>query len=537
MPPSPAATSPVPSRRPRRLPGGARARWSATFALLLAIQAAWALATPLMTGPDESSHAVRAAAVARGQLAGDHGPDLLGSPNVFVRVRVPEAYGRADSAAVCFLGTSRTGRLGGQAPGTAPECSGLDGGDRQVTAATLQYRGQPLYYALVGWTSRLSPDATGMYLMRLATAAIVAAVLASAFASARLLPAPRLGAAAVGLTATPVVLSLGGSVNSSAVEVAAAVGLWAGAAALARAPEVGGRLVARTGLAAALLVSARGLGPVFALVVLAAMVPVAGRERLRALFARRDLRWWLGIAALSFVASATWLAWIQAEFPLAERPGSGIGHAVGLVPYFLQQTVTVFSVNDVELPWAAGLLWLVPVLALVTAAWRRGTGWARVLPVGVAVAAVVLDVTAEGASLPPIGYFWQGRYVLPLLVGVPVLAAALADRDPQGATPRGDAAASGRGSGVGWPAVAAAAAAVALHAWAFLAAGRHFASRGPDRLGWADALTDPRWQPPLLPLPAWAALVLAAAAALAALVLAPPSVDAPRPRGSDALRS
>src|SRR5437868_6439956 len=40
----------------------------ASFALLTSL---WALATPLMAVPDEPAHAIRAAAVARGQLIGD----------------------------------------------------------------------------------------------------------------------------------------------------------------------------------------------------------------------------------------------------------------------------------------------------------------------------------------------------------------------------------------------------------------------------------------------------------------------------------
>jgi len=41
-----------------------------------------------------------------------------------------------------------------------------------------------------------------------------------------------------------------------------------------------------------------------------------------------------------------------------------------------------------------------------------------------AVAVVAVPVTLEARSISEVGYFWQGRYTLPLAVGLPLLAAA-----------------------------------------------------------------------------------------------------------------
>src|SRR5258705_2111054 len=42
-----------------------------TFLLVFAVEIVWAFAMPLFSAPDEPSHVIRAAAVARGQLLGD----------------------------------------------------------------------------------------------------------------------------------------------------------------------------------------------------------------------------------------------------------------------------------------------------------------------------------------------------------------------------------------------------------------------------------------------------------------------------------
>ena len=79
--------------------GTERRVWWALFASLGVAIGAWALLAPLMSGHDEASHAVRGAAVVRGQLLGDHAPGAFPEePNVFISVDVPEAYERAGQA-------------------------------------------------------------------------------------------------------------------------------------------------------------------------------------------------------------------------------------------------------------------------------------------------------------------------------------------------------------------------------------------------------------------------------------------------------
>ena len=61
-----------------------------------------------------------------------------------------------------------------------------------------------------------------------------------------------------------------------------------------------------------------------------------------------------------------------------------------------------------------------------------GRGNGALALAAVAAMGIGVQISAEGFSLPPIGYFWQGRYALPLLVGVPIIASSLVSHRSEG---------------------------------------------------------------------------------------------------------
>ncbi|HTL84158.1 MAG TPA: hypothetical protein VL856_03190, partial [Acidimicrobiia bacterium] len=71
--------------------------------------------------------------------------------------------------------------------------------------------------------------------------------------------------------------------------------------------------------------------------------------------------------------------------------------------------------------WALGTLGLV-VLALVATRTR-----ARLVLLAVIAIALLLPIASDAFSIPPIGLPWIGRYGLPMLVGIPIVAAASYD--------------------------------------------------------------------------------------------------------------
>lgn len=295
-----------------------------------------------MTGPDEVYQARRAAAVVRGQLTGN---ETSLSP-LLVEVKVPESYRRADEVERCFLGDLVEGvpQEGMKLPPS--DCPPFGGSDRIVGANTGQYRGQPFFYALVGLPTLIDSGAAA-YLMRLIGVVATTALLASATVSVRRSQRSRLAWLALFGTVTPMTMYLSASTNPSAVEIAAALGVWATGMLLARSDvEFTRREVARFGMALIVLIGARGLGPAFAVLLLVLLSAMAGRSRMVHLARRVDVWGWAVGAGAMTVASAAWLWTIQRDFPLPDRPGSGWATAVSYLPFYLRQSVGVFGQND-----------------------------------------------------------------------------------------------------------------------------------------------------------------------------------------------
>lgn len=491
--------------------------WRRVFGFTFVAAVAWILATPLMTGPDEVAQARRAAAVARGQIQGER---IGTGPPLVLEVSVPELYGEpGDQQWRCFLGPLVPGTP--QEPMTlAPaDCPELPRGDTLVEVPTVQYRGQPFFYALSGLPTLVSTGPAGAYGMRLVGALVASALVASTAVTVRRAPWPPLAGLALLGALTPAVVYLAASTNPSAVEITAALCAWAAGTALATsAASDDRRLIARFGASLTVLVLTRGLSPVFAGVIGGTCFFLAGWPRVRFLLARRDVRIWGAVLAFAAALSVGWLAQLGRTHPLPDRPGSGWTTALGYLPWYLRQAVGVFGTNDSALTPTVTALWVAAWIVIVAAAlWaliRRDSRRARrpvLVTLGCIVGGLAMQVSAEGLSLPPIGFFWQGRYALPLLFGALIVASVSGPPQPTGPTRH-------RASTHRAAVAAGATGFVAVHCWAFVVVARHHGGGGQGSVGISDALLRPGWNPPL-PLWLLALALLVSLSGLAAILL------------------
>jgi hypothetical protein len=445
-------------------------RWWVAFAGAFVAMAAWAMATPLLGGPDEGEHAIRAAAEVRGEMGEvewiEFGPTA--------HARAPEAYARADDM-LCFS----------LRPGTTPDCQPSFSGDGDlVEVTTYEFRPPPAYYLAVGWVTHPWPASAGVYAMRLLSAAACAAFVATALAAARR-PLARMG---VLVAATPMALYLGGQVNPNGLEAAAALCLWSTTQALADDDGTPDRpLVARAGIALAVLAVMRGFSaPVAVLVVLAAAISATPSRR-RALARRTDVRAAGAVGLVAVVASLAWSLDVYGDGRVP-RDGRGIGDAPGRLVDFLREAVGVFGSLDIDAPFVAYALWAAVTIAVLAAAVRRVDAALGL----VAAVAVLVPLAVDSFDVPSIGFDWQGRYSLGLYAGVVVVATA---RSPRTLHP------------------AAAYVLVAAHVVAFVETARHLAG---------GSLLDPEWSP------AVSVWVLAAALAAGSAALAVTATSEPR---------
>ncbi len=405
-----------------------RWRWTGVGLLLLALTCCWSLATPLMSSPDEPSHVLRAAGVARGQvsLPMEDEADVV-APGRASLVELPTDYVAAAALPNCFAFQ----------PDQSAECQQTlppaDG-----TAVTKTFAGQypPLYYALVGWPSLLLPAHAGITAMRLASAAVTAALLTWGLFRTTRVPGNRGGLWGAAVAVTPMCLFLGATVNPAGFEISAAFAFWTACLAIVldRRPVPTSALVQAV-VTGGLLVSSRSTGPAWALAIAVVALVAAPAGRWRAVL-RHPRTWWFAGATAAVCAAA--LGWLVLHpsvvtthdaFPqLADRKVALLA-VLGMGSQYLHNMIGDFGWLDAPAPEVTVVVWYAMTGALLLAALsaRRAARLRLALllaALGTAAAPIVLQVPTAADT----GLIWQGRYALPVAVGVPLLAGFVAGR-------------------------------------------------------------------------------------------------------------
>lgn len=407
--------------------------WLAAFAVAFGLMAAWTWATPLFASPDAPSQVVKAAAVVRGEWVGR----LVGGPaSPDTLVRVPAALARATSVPVCFAFHPQA------SAGCAPVLADASG---SAIATTSVGRYPPLYYLVAGLGSLLASGAVSVYLMGLASAVLPAAFLASAVVTLSSSSRGRLLGAGFAVAVTPMVFFLGGVVNPSGLEIASAIAFWTSGLVLVTEPELPrGRLLARAGMAAAVLTQLRGLGPFLLAVDFVVLLAAADGPTLRAVV--RDRRTWAWAAGV-FACGVFAVVWILSQgsldigkiAPIPGNPGTLriLELAYGKTYLEVRQMFGIFGWLDTPAPTLALACFYVAILAVAggaALALRVRAGHARrraLLALAVALGWAVIAGALTASQAHRIGLVGQGRYYLPIAAGAPLLAAcALADARP-----------------------------------------------------------------------------------------------------------
>jgi Predicted membrane protein (DUF2142) len=404
----------------RTRPG--RRAWWVTFLLITALGCLWALASPLFSVPDEPAHTIRAAAAARGQIL----PGERTERGFSAMVEVPAIIAKSSAVPVCYL-------FRGDIP--AGCAMSFSGSTRTVPAETNAGFYPPVFYAVVGAPSVPFPSATGIYLMRGVSAAICGALLASAVASALALRRPRLLVTGIAFAVTPMVLFLAGSINPNGVEIAAAVCLWVSlGVALTNPDGARGRLMTRVGVSGSILALSRPLSPMFVALIGAALLIMFGWRPMLDLV--RDRRGQIAAAAVA-LASLSTLVWVTAFGTLDQTPGGGVTNApllhnvrlsAGKIPVEVDQMIGVFGWLDTGAATVSVYAWLFGVATLLLVGLASSGRREAAVLIAIVVAVVALPVALEAPRAATQGFPWQGRYTLPLAVGLPILSSLQVDR-------------------------------------------------------------------------------------------------------------
>ena len=382
----------------------------------LLMMVGWAFTTPL-PAMDERAQVVKAAATVRGQLLGtivhidradlglpvnsDFGPGLAS------RFVVPRSY--AGVPIPCF-----------PAKPTYPRCAAPMTNDPTPTTA-LSYVGNynPIYYALVGWPSLLTLGAKSVYLMRLCTALLNAALLALAAHTVLLARRPRRALICFLAATTPMTLFLGGIVNPSGVEVTSAELLWSVLLVLATDErplhERMRQLGPRGAVALLLLLNLRMMGPLWAAGAIATAAWVATPARRREFLKDRWIRRITPVFLLAGVAALLWTKLAPVELSSLRDIHPHFFRAARVTfdetPGYFKMMLFSYNWGDPQIPTFA-IVALSAVLAVLLVPVLGDRRFGRPL-VTLIVVTVAFPILVQGYEMHGVGDVWQGRYILP----------------------------------------------------------------------------------------------------------------------------
>lgn len=443
------------------------------------IGSVWSFASPLMSIPDEPAHTIKAAAVARGQLSGTSS-GVQGAP---LMVQVP-GYIADLNQHVCFAQKSNV---------TADCATPIDSSDRGWrTGKTSAGNYNPVYYGIVGLGSRGLSGETAIYAMRLISTWMVAFFLAAIFAATASLRRFHRPVIAASIALTPAVFFLTGSINPNALEIASTGAVFASLCAIAEQTASKVRLstlllVVFT-LSASVLAHTRPLSLLWLAIAATAAVLCFGINASLRTLAQRRFQVALLIVGVSCAFALWWVVSAKSfESLLAGAPIPAESAAVAMLDktvFFMVEYVGVLGWIDTMPPPAALYAWVLGFGAMLFLAYTARPLRARWVMVLLTVTVIAVPTALQASSSEQLGWIWQGRYTLAMVVTL-ILAAGIATRfRPFRITPWTK-------SMVRWGLVLGGLA----HAYVFLEGLRRYTIGIQDHVNWTE-MFEPLWQPP-----------------------------------------
>lgn len=403
----------------------------AAFGLLML---GWSLAMPADGTTDERQHIERAYGVVTGHVLAPQDLDpMFHRPSG--RITIPKSL--LPSNPNCPYFPNYHPSLGYFARSAACQKQTSEDNHARMQVASWVGRYNPVYYALVGGPLRIFPDMRGILLAR-GLAALYAAAFAATAAAIALWTGRALLLAGVLAVVTPTVVALGSTVNPNGIEITAALLFWVCLVDLAR-PDLAGTarrvpervLVALAVVSGATLLTVRALGPFWFALAVGTAAFVGGRVRTRALVGRRDVRIAGAVLAVVGVLAVAWNAVSGnskvSKTTLAQHPKDH--RLVTLLRTVIQQRLGGWLHEavalDVQPAWLY-VAWAAVAAALVIPALLLAERRIALAAVGVAALSLGLTVYLDIHYLSTLGWSQFGRYFIPGLAGVAVLAAVVA---------------------------------------------------------------------------------------------------------------
>ncbi len=396
-----------------------RVFWAFFTGLLLA-QTAWILTMPTYRGIDEFDHVFHAAAVARGEWT-DHGPAENGRGGY---VRIPKSI--VDAATSVCEYYEYTGRDNCRASRTYSD------GDAQIATAAGAYN--PTYYVVVGAAALPFGGAAADYVMRAVTAAMCALLLAWAASLINRWARTPWPLVVFSIGITPVMLYSTTIASPNGLTYSGAALVWSALIAATRQERSARQFALPATVGAFALLTTHTTGSLWlVLICLCTVVLLPLRSWLDLL--KRDRKVWGLAATLVLVTTLLCAYWVRfantnalgPRLPGADTDPLDVAQLATYHLLWLFQSIATFPTLDEPPPTLVYALWGLPLAAAFLALARRASGRVRVSFVLVLIFIVVVPSVLTVISYPYEGLAWQGRYSLPLWIGIAFLAGVALD--------------------------------------------------------------------------------------------------------------
>ena len=393
------------------------------FLYVTCLTFSWVLMQPPYSVADEPSHTIKAVASAYGQF---DRPQVIGQFGYGAYVyEVPKVF-TSIWHSTCYNDDTRT---------TAACIGDFPPGTELVGTTSTAGPNPPTYYVAIGWLGRLFPSQTGFYLMRFLGALLFCLTLTFTFALQYFKSKSRNAWISIPLLLTPAVSSFSAVINPFAYEIAAAALFWTSTILLTDAHDSNRKskqLWASLVISAVFLASIRSTAFVWiSAIMFFVVVSVPGNITHRKQLSEKKMRSILGVALNAIVISIALTYRKQTD--LVDDPTNTIAPMVGaggdifsnmLISYerlgsFFRQLFGYFGWTSFYPPVVVPVLFVTCVVMSVgimrISSWRLRSGL-------VALSAFVYfgPVVLEGARASSWGFFYQGRYILPVAIGIPI---------------------------------------------------------------------------------------------------------------------
>ena len=386
-------------------------------ATMFALMVVWSLMTPLFSGPDEPANYIKSAAAIRGEWVGSEFAPSMQMSYWTTYVHVNPQFGTPNLIPWQFASFP-------DRPGYDIAVEDAPANDVPTWTNMGRYPVLPFLFSGVG--TLLGPNDLSARFARIMTS-FVCAMLCAAAVMAMI----KRKNSVVGILAScvPGTIFLASTMNPSAVEICAAIAMWAIAPMVVSGPIERWTKIAFV-LSGLFLILTRPLGPAFyGFILLLSFVASPHRLKLNVLVRDNWRVFGIHLAAILF---AGWWYLTVYSFELSPKISDGIPSisirsqiesALRHIPTLLDQAVGNFGWLDSPMPRGALIVACVSLLLLI------GRGMAsqskrEISAVLVLVTTTVLLVVAQDLNYYSLlrNFGSQGRHIVPLLVGLPIVA-------------------------------------------------------------------------------------------------------------------